>query len=584
MAVIFTQPPDLSPTFMATAIDQNGPFPGFGPGPAPRMVIDDFTISSPTNITSINFWGYFFADSLPAAPPYLPIIHMEIYADITGSPGTILWSSSAPPVGDFGPGGGLTPYTEAAVPIGPGWYYDPTVVLSPSNPAAAATSVQFKYTCPIPAGALPLSPGTLWLGIQTDLSPTVSTGFGWSNMIIGPPSSPTFFSPVSFLGPGPGPASPIPYPAGHPSAGAPMDMAFELEGVPITTTTTTVPGTTTTTVPPTTTPPPTTTAPPPEDWHATWDGTGLDPSHVKFGTALMPAIPADFFFPGSDPFAGTVELEGDPIGPGGISTVVQRPVDPFAPSDPPGAGTPIPIEIVELSLRSVDPIGVISGSAVSFWDIHVGLSVVAAPPGTLAATKTHANGGTFTVDFFIQPKFVFTPVVPGSSIELDTGLEAIPALEFEGGGDWVHFVNDPLIVHPPGSQWVSLINEVVHGVPSSQVDSPMVALTADPSVSARHVVCPPRLPAPHPADTTVGGLSGNSDFRIAAPEILAYAAAFLAGDGAKFPGVTVSMSAYVLRAAAIFLANFQGRYEDVGTAAPIDSPIHPSRWQELPDI
>ncbi len=89
---------------------------------------------------------------------------------------------------------------------------------------------------------------------------------------------------------------------------------------------------------------------------------------------------------------------------------------------------------------------------------------------------------------------------------------------------------------------------------------------------------------PHPADTTVGGLSGNSDFRIQTPEILAYAAAFLAGDGTKFPGVSANRTAYVLRAAAIFLANSQSRYTDDGTAAPVDDPTHPARWQESPDI
>ncbi len=92
------------------------------------------------------------------------------------------------------------------------------------------------------------------------------------------------------------------------------------------------------------------------------------------------------------------------------------------------------------------------------------------------------------------------------------------------------------------------------------------------------------IAAPHPADTTVGGLLGNSDFQIQTPEILAYAAAFLAGDGTKFPGITANRTAYVLRAAAIFLANSQSRYADVGTASPVDDPAHPARWQESPDI
>jgi len=89
---------------------------------------------------------------------------------------------------------------------------------------------------------------------------------------------------------------------------------------------------------------------------------------------------------------------------------------------------------------------------------------------------------------------------------------------------------------------------------------------------------------PHPADTTVGGLAGNSNFQIEAPEILAYAAAFLDNDGTKFPLVLTARTAYVLRGAAIFLANFQGRYQDAGTTAPVDSSAYAARWQELPDI
>jgi len=396
---LFAQPPDLTPTLMGTAIDQNMVIAGATP---PRMMLDDFTLGSPSSITSINFWGYFWMDSLPKTPPdELPIIHMEIFLDAAGAPGAPIWSSSAPPIGDFGPavGPAATLYIEtSAGPIAPGFFFDPTapVVVGNPVPPPTGTSVQWKYACPIPPGVLSLPAGAYWLGIQVDLSFfSSSTSFGWANTIFpGPPAgSPVAFSPVSFLTGGPGVAGALLYPPGHPLAGSPLDMAFELDGGP--TGTTTPPGTTTpsgTTAPPTTAPP--TTAPP---------------------TTAPPTT---------------------------------------------------------------------------------------APPTT--APPTTAPGGTTTG--------------PGGTT-----------------------------VPPP-------------------------------------TTTPPSAAVPHPADSTIGGLSGDSDFRISSTEILAYASAFLGADAAKFPGVTVYRSAYVLRAAAIFLANFQARYKDVGTAAPVDDPAHPARWQEMPDI
>jgi len=86
---------------------------------------------------------------------------------------------------------------------------------------------------------------------------------------------------------------------------------------------------------------------------------------------------------------------------------------------------------------------------------------------------------------------------------------------------------------------------------------------------------------PHPADTG----PGSPNYRISSTEVLAYANAYLTDDDVIFPGISPgNRSAYVLRAAAIYLANFQARYEDVGTSEPVDSPLHPARWQELPDL
>ena len=89
---------------------------------------------------------------------------------------------------------------------------------------------------------------------------------------------------------------------------------------------------------------------------------------------------------------------------------------------------------------------------------------------------------------------------------------------------------------------------------------------------------------PHPADTG----PGTPDFACTPFEVLAWANTWLQGGVLSFlntpltgPGVA---QAYILRAAAITLANFQARYQDGGTVDPVNSTAHPQRWLETPDI
>ena len=66
---------------------------------------------------------------------------------------------------------------------------------------------------------------------------------------------------------------------------------------------------------------------PPDDPFATVPGTQPNGSFVHFGVGTISAIPADFFFPGSDPFSGRVELKGDFIDQatlGSASVVTER--------------------------------------------------------------------------------------------------------------------------------------------------------------------------------------------------------------------------------------------------------------------
>ena len=155
----------------------------------------------------------------------------------------------------------------------------------------------------------------------------------------------------------------------------------------------------------------------------------------QFGVTGSPAIPADFFGPGSDPFSDTVCLEGVPLGPttfgdfGSADTLIERMRDPFDRCDlPSDTLVTVPIEIVALSLKSVSSITVTfnGGQDPEQWDVAVDLSTFTPVAGELTAIKTHCNGGTYTSVLNVQPRFTFTRTVsPSGALVLDTGLEGI---------------------------------------------------------------------------------------------------------------------------------------------------------------
>jgi len=219
-----------------------------------------------------------------------------------------------------------------------------------------------------------------------------------------------------------------------------------------------------------------------------------DPSFVAFGApgGMYPPIPADFFGPGSEPFAGIVSLAGRPLDPpnlGNTSTVVRRSGVPLQPDDPPGATGAVPIELVQLSLVSIQPITVRSFGEPSFWDVFVDLGPSPGPQGMLQATKTHPNGGTFNALLPVQPRFTFTEVGDPNNVRvLDTG-GILPPLPFQiMDAPWVHQLHPSIVIlHDPASQWVPGVEETVPGDPSSQV--PRI-FTADASPDAVHSVCP----------------------------------------------------------------------------------------------
>ncbi len=124
--------------------------------------------------------------------------------------------------------------------------------------------------------------------------------------------------------------------------------------------------------------------------------------------AVLP-LPADFFDPGSDPFSGVIQLQGQPLSsPPGLAptdTIVRRLNDAVLPGAP--SSDVVPIEIVALHLVSCNPITVTYGlGSPELWDVSVTLPSPA--PGSMQINHTVSDGGTFTSSLFVQPLFTFT--------------------------------------------------------------------------------------------------------------------------------------------------------------------------------
>ena len=186
---------------------------------------------------------------------------------------------------------------------------------------------------------------------------------------------------------------------------------------------------------------------------ATPCGGSAQGSHVQFGTPEIPPIPADFFGPGSDPFVGEICLKGEPLGatPFGTfevaDTLIRRTADPFECGAPFPANAVIPIEIVALSLVSIDPVTVTfnGGQNPQQWDVQVNLSqAVPQQQGFMDVQKTHPNGGVFLSELPVIPLFIFSEVGnPGNVRVFDTALKGFPPILLNNGKsptDWVHDV------------------------------------------------------------------------------------------------------------------------------------------------
>jgi len=172
----------------------------------------------------------------------------------------------------------------------------------------------------------------------------------------------------------------------------------------------------------------------PDDFVKAGDDHWTSPcGYLEFGQdGDFPPLPADFFGPGSDPFDGIIALKGansDGSQFPAADVVVTRLGDvPFS-SPYPSTGT-IDIQMVELKLKSTEPISISIFGIDSFFDVFVELNYSVVPYGLNTITKEDAYGGVFEKEVSPYLVFTFTDVTnPTYVLTFDTYNEGLPPLD-----------------------------------------------------------------------------------------------------------------------------------------------------------
>ncbi len=139
-------------------------------------------------------------------------------------------------------------------------------------------------------------------------------------------------------------------------------------------------------------------------------GTVGDFTEIAFGAGGVPPIPAGFFFPGSQPFAGSVSLAGGALAAGVPGdTAIELAASP----QDPGLGYPFKAPAVAaalggLSLSSTGTLSVGGGpGGADQWLLGIGPSAAQSPSGALSARFDSPAGGAFDAALPVLPALVF---------------------------------------------------------------------------------------------------------------------------------------------------------------------------------
>lgn len=138
------------------------------------------------------------------------------------------------------------------------------------------------------------------------------------------------------------------------------------------------------------------------------------------------ALPAGFFDRGSDRFEGRVQFKGIPIQTfqdykvGDTDSIVERKSMPKLRPPFPSRGT-IKVELVELSLASVQPIQIRIGKRIQRWNVKLLLSSQRPSSGEMTIVQENERGGVFNSEFRVFPVLKFERLGDGAERALDVG-------------------------------------------------------------------------------------------------------------------------------------------------------------------
>ncbi len=164
-------------------------------------------------------------------------------------------------------------------------------------------------------------------------------------------------------------------------------------------------------------------------------------SYLEFGGSTPnPPIPADYFWPGSDPFEGVINLVGDPIFPalyGDVSTIVERLERAILP-DPIGSSDTIDTQLTGLQLRSAAPITVTGVGGPGEYDVMISLDPGIPSTGQMTIHHETIEGGTYDgVSFQVYVQLDFM-ALSGPGGDVTAPPEYPYLLEGIGPYGWQH--------------------------------------------------------------------------------------------------------------------------------------------------
>ncbi len=235
---------------------------------------------------------------------------------------------------------------------------------------------------------------------------------------------------------------------------------------------------------------------------------GDDPLFTIMDTFLDSVIPAGFFDPGSDPYAQSIELVGQPLAIGSLDetdTIVRR-LDDALVSVVPSSDT-VDAQLVSLCLVGGPITVTYGGTNDELWDVRVELRNELQPIGTMTINRDTEAGGTFTTD--VPGKFLatFTRLSDSTvrTLSLDETLttDGPPGPWSENGPVGVSILPGQLVPTNCDGSVTTLstgTGNFLPGILDTQPGPPdplackVIVINKEQMNNARHVVSVPRYP------------------------------------------------------------------------------------------